>query len=83
MHREIQSDAFTVCCETRRIILSQFDFAQYIKPEGSVSKVGATCWMAPEILLGKRYKQEVDVWSFGVVMLELINGEPPHIQESQ
>ena len=70
-----------MCCKTRRIILTQFDYANQIKPEGSQSKVGAICWMAPELIKGERYKQKVDVWSFGVLMRELLDGEPPYINE--
>src|SRR5690349_12969798 len=34
--------------------------------------------MAPEILDGKPYGKEVDIWSFGCLVLEMINGSPPY-----
>lgn len=40
--------------------------------------------MAPEIITGgKRYDKKVDVWSFGVLVLELAMGEPPYLNETQ
>lgn len=54
MHRMIQSDSFTVCCKTKRIILTCFDYANHIKPGGSNAKVGTVCWMAPELIKGKQ-----------------------------
>eukprot|EP00047_Mylnosiga_fluctuans_P012144 m.24616 g.24616 ORF g.24616 m.24616 type:complete len:762 (+) comp4037_c0_seq1:45-2330(+) len=37
-----------------------------------MSVVGSAYWMAPELMLGKQYNEAVDVFSFGIVMCELI-----------
>lgn len=34
--------------------------------------------MAPEILREVPYGKAVDVWSFGCVLLEMIDGQPPY-----
>lgn len=48
------------------------------------SKVGTVCWMAPEMIKGKqKYDNKVDVWSFGIFVVELAAGEPPYINEQQ
>ncbi|WOK95067.1 hypothetical protein Cni_G03774 [Canna indica] len=41
---------------------------------------GTLPWMAPELLGGKdnKYTEKVDVFSFGIVMWELITGEEPY-----
>ena len=42
------------------------------------------CWMAPEMIKGKqKYDNKVDVWSFGIFVVELALGEPPYINEQQ
>ncbi|XP_030848247.1 LIM domain kinase 1 isoform X2 [Strongylocentrotus purpuratus] len=45
------------------------------KPAGRKKRytmVGTAFWMAPEMLKGKDYNERVDVFSFGIVMCELI-----------
>ena len=40
--------------------------------------------MAPEMIRGQQsYDSRVDVWSFGIFIVELAKGEPPYINEQQ
>lgn len=40
--------------------------------------------MAPEMIRGQQsYDSRVDVWSFGIFVVELAKGEPPYINEPQ
>eukprot|EP00644_Phytophthora_capsici_P009403 jgi/Phyca11/107224/e_gw1.13.226.1 len=40
--------------------------------------VGTPYWTAPEILEGKRYTQQADIYSFGIVLSELDTGKIPY-----
>jgi len=40
--------------------------------------VGTLAWSAPELLLGKRCSEKVDIYSFGIVLWELATGNVPH-----
>ncbi|NXH97027.1 PAK3 kinase, partial [Pachycephala philippinensis] len=45
---------------------------------GVSSVSGTSGWMAPEIVTGQPYGPKVDVWAFGIVRIEMVEGEVPH-----
>lgn len=42
--------------------------------------VGTVQWMAPEVLRSERYNEKADVYSFGIVLWELVTGDAPFKQ---
>jgi len=45
------------------------------------SDVGPLKWMSPEAIKEKIYSQKSDVWSYGVVMWEMVSREDPYPDE--
>lgn len=85
LHRDIKSDNILVSSDGK-IKLADFGYATQLTAgkDRRQSKVGTVCWMAPEMIKGQvKYDAKVDVWSFGIFLIELACGEPPYINEKQ
>jgi len=50
----------------------------YILCEQTNSGVGPVCWMAPESIAHRNYSKKSDVWTFGIVVYEIVAQCEPH-----
>eukprot|EP01062_Namystynia_karyoxenos_P080929 TRINITY_DN8805_c0_g1_i1.p1 TRINITY_DN8805_c0_g1~~TRINITY_DN8805_c0_g1_i1.p1 ORF type:complete len:447 (+),score=144.74 TRINITY_DN8805_c0_g1_i1:91-1431(+) len=81
IHRDVKSDNVLVSADGK-VKLGDFGLCALVSEEERMRKtiVGTPYWMAPEIIRGKEYDGKADVWSLGIVGLELCDGEPPHLR---
>lgn len=56
------------------IKLIDFGFAKYLKHQRTFTTCGTPAYVAPEIIWGKGYAFEVDVWSLGILIYEIFTG---------
>ena len=57
--------------------LSRIKQTTLYKNDPSSSLIGTPSWMAPELIQGFQYDEKVDVYSFAIVLFELLSGEIP------
>ncbi|KAJ8339424.1 hypothetical protein SKAU_G00362100 [Synaphobranchus kaupii] len=83
-HRDLNSKncLIRVSARGREALVADFGLAREVAdltindPQRKLSLVGSAFWMAPEMLRGEPYDRKVDVFSFGIVLCEILGQIP-------
>lgn len=82
IHRDIKSDNILVSLEGN-VKLADFGYTAQLTNKNDKRKTvcGTPYWMAPELIQGYEYGTEVDIWSLGIMCIEMAEGVPPYLDE--
>lgn len=81
VHRDLKPENILICrdgyCK-----LTDFGFAKVIEPGArTYTLCGTPEYIAPEVLLNKGHGKPVDWWTLGILIFEMIAGEPPFVDD--
>eukprot|EP01126_Amoeba_proteus_P064837 TRINITY_DN9122_c0_g1_i9.p1 TRINITY_DN9122_c0_g1~~TRINITY_DN9122_c0_g1_i9.p1 ORF type:complete len:750 (+),score=123.08 TRINITY_DN9122_c0_g1_i9:85-2250(+) len=83
VHRDMKSDNILLKLNGD-VKIADFGYSAQLTQYRAQRKtvIGTPYWMAPEIINGEEYGYKVDVWSMGIILMELVEGEPPYMNET-
>lgn len=76
-HRDIKGENIFVSVEGE---IKIGDFGANNLTSTCKTFIGTPNWMAPELIRDDKYDFRVDIWSVGILALELARGEPPYFE---
>ena len=90
IHRDLKAENVYVQKATGDVRVGDYGLAAFSDEAADTGKalhgrttVGTPCFMAPEVLISDtdrdaEYDEKVDIWSFGMMLVELVGGSQPY-----
>ena len=77
IHRDLKSMNIMIA-EGLRGKIADYGESREESSDMTMTSTGTPLWMAPEVSCGERYDSQADVYSFGVILFEVLERELPY-----
>ncbi|KAH9421435.1 Mitogen-activated protein kinase kinase kinase 7 [Dermatophagoides pteronyssinus] len=77
LHRDLKPSNLLLTNKCRTIKICDFGTAREKQDTMSIN-LGTPCWMAPEVFRSKKYTEKCDVFSWGIILWEVLSRKAPY-----
>nr|WIL05220.1 serine/threonine kinase [Pithovirus mammoth] len=77
VHRDLKPSNLLIDNDANITKVADFGFARIKEENATMTRCGTPCWTAPEIIRGEKYDEKVDVFSFGIIMWQVVTRKEP------
>ncbi len=64
--------------ENWNVKVADFGFARIKEENATMTRCGTPSWTAPEVIRGEKYGEAADIYSFGIIMWEVLTRKQPY-----